>query len=147
LVTCWNLLYENLTISEDFFINVFFFFFGNLICLFSFPAFFFCLVGFPNSFALQQTKVIWRRYCFHPHSKYQFKCNSKRNMLLHNTSQWWSTFLFFICFHTVFNNSSLFTSISNLIWIDITIMDIKKTHINLSFHIHIGEVSREKRGK
>jgi hypothetical protein len=95
---------------------------------------FLCLEVFPNSFALQQTKVIWRRYCFHPHSKYQFKC-IMLNMLLHNTSQWWSTF-FLICFHTVVNNSSLFMSMSNLISINITIMDIKR-HILICLLISV----------
>jgi hypothetical protein len=34
--------------------------------------------------------------------------------------------LFFLCFCMVSNNSSLFMSISNLIWININIMDMKK---------------------
>jgi hypothetical protein len=45
-------------------------------------------------------------------------------------------FSFFLCSHMVFNNSSLFMSMSNLFWIKINIMDMKKNM--LIFHIHVG---------
>jgi len=48
---------------------------------------------------------------------------------------------FFKCFHMVSNNSSLFMSMLNLIWININIMDMKR-HMLIClfvFHIHVGE--------
>jgi hypothetical protein len=45
---------------------------------------------------------------------------------------------FFLCFHIVFNNSSLIMSMSNLIWFNINFIAHEKTHVNLFFHIHVG---------
>jgi hypothetical protein len=39
-------------------------------------------------------------------------------------------YLFFLCFHMVFNSSSLLMSMSNLIYINLHFMDMKKIHVN-----------------
>jgi len=55
-------------------------------------------------------------------------------MLLHTTND----NQLFLHSHIVSNSSSLFMSMSTLILIYINIMDMKKTHVNLPFHIHVG---------
>ncbi len=42
----------------------------------------------------------------------------------------------FFSYVSISNNSSLFMSMSNLIWMNINIME--KVHVNWSFHIHVG---------
>jgi hypothetical protein len=46
-------------------------------------------------------------------------------VLLHTTNDNQLFFSFSLCFHMVFDNSSLFMSMPNLIWININIMDMK----------------------
>jgi hypothetical protein len=51
-------------------------------------------------------------------------------------------FILFLCFHMVFNNSSLFMSMSNLIYINIHFMDMKRRKL-IGFFIFM-LVEREK---
>jgi hypothetical protein len=47
-------------------------------------------------------------------------------------------------FRMVFNDLSLFMSMSNLIYIDIHFMDMKG-YVNLFFHIHVGGQGKKMR--
>jgi hypothetical protein len=51
-------------------------------------------------------------------------------------------FIFFLCFHMIFNNLSLFMSMLNLIWININFTDIIR-HLLICFFISMLE-GREK---
>jgi hypothetical protein len=46
---------------------------------------------------------------------------------------------FFLCFHTIFNNSLLITSMSNLILINMHFKDMKRHMLICFFHIHVGK--------
>jgi hypothetical protein len=62
--------------------------------------------------------------------------------LLNFSSQYqlWLVILFyFLCFHMVFNDSSLFMSMSNLILIIIHLMDMKKHLLIIFYNKNIGK--------
>jgi hypothetical protein len=66
--------------------------------------------------------------------KHHYLANIKLGYVLFHITSDQKKKILFLCFHIFFNSSS---SLINLIWINIDIMDNEKAHLNFSFHIHV----------